>query len=83
MSFINQNGGQLTDYYGVARPVKTPQIHPSVAPTVTVEETAQNSEDDVVDLPYIVTRKPKVSVVRDFLKTNICAIRADEDSLFS
>ena len=41
----------------------------------------EESEEEV-DIKYIISKKPKVSIVREFLKANLCTIKNKDDELF-
>ena len=40
------------------------------------------SEDDIIDLKYIIKNKPAVNIVRDFMRENLKNIKSTEQELF-
>jgi hypothetical protein len=42
----------------------------------------ESSSDEDVNIQYIINKKPKTSIVREFLRANICSIRSEDDLLF-
>lgn len=40
------------------------------------------SSEEEIDLDYIITKKPKTSIVREFLKINIETIKNIDDEIF-
>lgn len=47
-----------------------------------LNQTESESEEIEVDLEYIITKKPPTNVVREFLRTNLCSIKNDDDLIF-
>lgn len=44
-------------------------------------ELDESSEEEI-NIKYIIKHKPSPKIVRDFLKTNICTIKSNEEELF-
>jgi hypothetical protein len=42
----------------------------------------QEPEEEEVDLNYIIENKPKASIVREFMRHNLCTIRSEGEQLF-
>ena len=40
------------------------------------------SSEEIIDTQYIIENKPSVNIVRDFMRTNICSIKSDDDLYF-
>lgn len=43
---------------------------------------SSETESEEIDLNYIIENVPKTSILRDFMRANICSIRSVEDEMF-
>ena len=64
-------------------------IQPSRAQTImknpgplAIDEILGEEEEEIVDLNYIITERPKAKIVREFMKYNLSLIKSEEDMLF-
>jgi len=39
-------------------------------------------DEEVIDLEYIISEKPKPKIVREFMRENLASIKSEEDLLF-
>lgn len=79
----------MSNWMGIGKPLQQEVVQPrqlnqsreiqkSNMP-VTLDDI---DDEEVIDLEYIISEKPKPKIVREFMKENLASIKSEEDLLF-